>query len=82
MLSEREVAVERVLSDLRALLISRAETVCTCGGAERYTVTQGEVLARARAYVESAIDNADRALEQIEMLQAAVTTRPLPPRCS
>lgn len=50
MLSEREAAVERVLSDLRALLTSRAETVCTCGRAERYSVTQGEVLAEGKTF--------------------------------
>lgn len=82
MLNDKDAAVERVLNDLRVLLTRRAETGCPCGRAERYTVPQGEVLARTRAYLETAIDNADRALEQVEMLQDALTKRPLPSQCS
>lgn len=50
MLSEREVAVERVLNDLRVLLVSRAETACACGMGPRYTVTQGDVLGEAKTF--------------------------------
>ncbi len=50
MLSEREAAVERVLSDLRALLNGRADTACPCGRGERYRVSKGEVLNQTRSF--------------------------------
>lgn len=76
MVSERAVAVERVLGELRALLLSGAEKVgCDrCTGFEKYnpnpaTTDLDARLARVRAYVETAADNVDRALEQVELAQ-------------
>lgn len=80
MSNERDAAVERVLNDLRVLLTRRAETGCPCGRAERYTVPQGEVLAKlveARTFAELALSTADRALEAIEAVTDAASTRPI-----
>lgn len=79
MLSEREVAVERVLNDLRALLIGREETRCFCGKAATQSRAPSkhlafrDRLARARAYCEGAADSVDRALEEIELMQDALS---------
>ncbi|MDR7232272.1 hypothetical protein J2X45_003378 [Caulobacter sp. BE264] len=35
---------------MRVLLIGRADTACPCGRGERYTVTQGEVLAEPKTF--------------------------------
>ncbi|ATC34088.2 hypothetical protein CA606_18105 [Caulobacter vibrioides] len=74
-MSEREAAVERVLSDLRALLNGRADTVCPCGRGEKYRIAQGDVLAKAlaqvheaRSFAEAAVQNADRTLGALEEL--------------
>lgn len=85
MLSEREAAVERVLSDLRALLNGRADAACPCEKGEKYRVRAGECLVRlaeARTFAELAVSSADRALDAIEAVTGAVraseiTTRPL-----
>lgn len=79
MLSEREFAVERVLNDLRTLLLDRGVASCACGRDGKYKLASGDTsnvlarLARARAYCEVATDNADRALEQIELMQRGMT---------
>lgn len=84
MLSADEKAVRRVLGAIEAMLIGRAG--CPpgpeCEGCERggrYALP-AEPLAQARAYVETAADNIDRALEQIEFAQVAALNITAPPR--
>lgn len=75
MLSDREAAVERVLGDLRELLLGRTSSKCLCGKGEKYTISSETLLearsalARARTFCEFASKTAERALEQVELTE-------------